>query len=122
MGSGDKCGYSTPIRYDPEPKLTSEQKREQKRERDIKESKEESRYLKARLRKLQEDIDNILQQLPKKDYDRLKIVSDEDKDIILQQLRTVDYNRFQKLRDDEGQMDQKIKTASAKLARLERER
>lgn len=120
MGSGDKCGYSAPSRSAPEPKLTSEQKRKQKRDQDIKEARKELQYLKDRLRKLREDTDDILQQLPKRDYDRFKTLSrKDDKEIILQQLRTVDYNRFQKLRDDEDQIDQQIKTASMNIKELE---
>ena len=112
MGGG-KGGYSGPSA--PALVLTAEQKRKQ----EIVAARNELKYLEDRSRQLCKDADDILQQLPNRDYDKFKTLSQKDKDSLLQQLRTVDYNRFQRLQDEEEKVEKQIQTASTELTRLE---
>lgn len=117
MGGG-KGGYSSYSAPEP-PKLTAEQKREQERKQAIEQTRGELNYHEDRSRQLIKDKDAILQQLPKRDYDRFKTLPKKDKDDILQQLRAVDYNRFQRLEEDEEKTEKAIRAAEKKLEKLE---
>ncbi len=116
--SGGKGGYSSYSAPEP-PKLTAAQKREQERQKAIRQTREELKYHENRSRQLAKDKDDILQQLPKRDYYRFKTVSQQEKDEILQQLRTVDYNRFQRLEEDQKKTEKAIHVAKDELEKLE---
>lgn len=112
-----KGGYSDYT--DPsEPKLTAVQKRELKRKQAIEETRRELEYHEDRSRQLLKDKDAILQQLPKRDYDRLGALPKKDKDDVLQQLRAVDYDRFQRLEEEEEKTKKAIRATKKKLENL----
>lgn len=110
-GKGGYSSYSAPET----PKLTAKQKLEQ----EIEQTRSELKYHEDRSRQLLKDKDAILQQLPKRDYDRFKALPKNDKDDVLQQLRTIDYNRFQRLEEDEEKTEKAIRDAEKKLEKLE---